>query len=118
MKLKKLLYITLVMIYYPISVFGQYEVIASAEPDTACLGEAVQLDVEVVGGLGSYAYIWTSIPPGFSTTLKSPIVIPQEHTAYVVWASDGDNSGYDTVNVEVYPSLPSCTWRCLPWAMR
>lgn len=103
MKFKRLLLLSLVLMYCPIVLLGQFEVFASAEPNLVCLGEAVQLDVEVVGGLGSYAYIWSSIPPGFNTTLKSPIIIPQEHTAYIIWASDGDNSGYDTVYVEVYP---------------
>lgn len=81
---------------------GGFSVTATADPGEICSGESVQLDVVVEGGLGSYAYIWNSIPPGFYTTLKNPVVKPLENTSYIVKASDGSNTGYDTVNVMVY----------------
>ena len=78
-------------------------VVGSATPPFACLGDEIQLDVEVEGGAGSYAYTWTSDPPGFNSTLKNPRVIPLESTAFIIHATDGGNAGSDTVMVEVFP---------------
>jgi len=82
---------------------AEFAVVGSASPPSACYGDEVQLDVEVVGGLGSYAYTWTSDPPGFNSTLKNPTHTPLENTAYIIHAADGVNSGTDTVMVEVFP---------------
>lgn len=78
-------------------------VMAIADPGQVCLGEPVQLDVEVSGGSGSYAYTWTSDPEGFNSTLRNPLARPGQSTAYIVKASDGTNTGYDTVHVTVNP---------------
>ncbi|MEN8223789.1 MAG: GEVED domain-containing protein [Bacteroidota bacterium] len=80
----------------------EFAVMASADPSTACMGEEVQLDVNVSGGSGSYAYIWTSDPAGFYSTLKNPTVIMTEHTSFHVEASDGTNTGFSQVDVQVY----------------
>lgn len=80
---------------------GGFTVTAIAEPAEICQGESVQLDVIVEGGSGSYAYTWSSFPPGFNTSLKNPVVRPDTTTYYFVKASDGPNTGYDTVMVVV-----------------
>jgi hypothetical protein len=80
----------------------EFMVTAMADPDAVCLGEQVQLDVEVFGGLGSYAYTWTSEPAGFNSTLQNPVVSPLENTTYFVEASDGVNTGNSQVEVTVY----------------
>lgn len=79
------------------------EVTASADPKDACTGQTVQLDVEVEGGLGSYAYTWTSDPPGFSSTLRDPEVNPLVTTTYTVDVADGTHFGSGQVVVSVYP---------------
>jgi len=86
---------------------AEFAVVASADPSEPCYGEEVQLDVNVSGGLGSYAYTWTSDPPGFNSTLKSPVVVPMENTSYLVQASDGVDTGFGEVSVSVhdYPEV-------------
>jgi hypothetical protein len=79
-----------------------FTVTALAEPEEICQGEIVQLDVVVEGGSGSYAYLWTSIPAGFSTSLKNPLAKPDTSTHYIIKASDGTNTGYDTIFVVVH----------------
>ena len=81
---------------------ADFIVTALADPEEVCVGETVQLDVEVVGGGGSYAYTWTSEPPGFNSTLKAPQVIPMENTTYTVHAADGTNSGSGSISVSVF----------------
>jgi len=79
--------------------------VASATPARFCLGEdTVQLDVLAWGGSSSYTYSWTSIPPGFTSTLQSPTVIPTDTTQYIVATNDGTQTRYDTALVKVvYP---------------
>ncbi len=79
------------------------EVTATADPKETCTGQTVQLDVEVVGGLGSYAYTWTSDPPGFSSTQRDPEANPMITTTYIVEAADGTNFGTGQVVVTVHP---------------
>ena len=83
-------------------IVSEFGVQASAEPSAVCLGESVQLDCDVFGGGGSYAYIWTSEPLGFNSTLQNPTVIPTENTTYFVEASDGVNTGNSQVDVTVF----------------
>jgi len=66
------------------------------------LGESTQLQSQVFGGLGSYVYSWTSDPPGFTSTLQNPYVIPQENTTYFIAVTDGTNSANEQVDVTVY----------------
>jgi len=82
---------------------AEFAVVPMADPSDVCIGNQVQLDVDVIGGLGSYAYTWTSDPPGFESTLRNPLVIPTENTTYIVQASDGTNTGSGEVNVAVHP---------------
>lgn len=85
----------------------ELEVTASADPADVCIGGPVQLSVTVSGGTGSYAYTWTSDPPGFSSTLRTPVVVPDTSTIYIVTANDGSSSGTDSVYVYVhdYPQI-------------
>lgn len=63
--------------------------VASATPSLICAGQSSQLDVVPVGGSGTYTYSWTSIPPGFTSSLPNPVVNPAVTTQYVAHVSDG-----------------------------
>jgi hypothetical protein len=62
---------------------------ASATPTVICAGQTSQLDVSPAGGSGTYSYSWTSIPAGFTSLLKNPVVSPTITTQYIVHVSDG-----------------------------
>jgi gliding motility-associated-like protein len=69
----------------------------TATPGTICAGTNVQLHALAFGGSGSYTYIWTSIPGGFSSSLADPIANPTVSTTYNLTVSDG----FNTVNPQV-----------------
>jgi len=75
---------------------------AVANPVSVCTGDSSHLDVLVTGGSGTYTYLWTSKPAGFSSTLKDPWVSPTEVTRYLVEVSDGIQTISDSVDVFVY----------------
>ena len=68
-----------------------------------CTGQTDQLDVEVSGGNGDYTYSWTSIPAGFTSNLKNPVVSPGAVTKYIVNVTTGYQSRNDTVLISVAP---------------
>ncbi|MCX6277244.1 MAG: T9SS type A sorting domain-containing protein [Bacteroidetes bacterium] len=74
---------------------------ASATPSQVCAGQTVQLNVAAVGGSGSYTYQWTSIPPGFTSSIQNPTVIPTVSTQYIAQVSDGAGSVDAPANVTV-----------------
>lgn len=76
---------------------------ASASPARMCSASAdsAQLNAYGYGGSGTYTYSWTSIPAGFTSTLKSPKVKPQQTTRYVVATSDGSLTRHDTAEVNI-----------------
>ncbi len=59
-------------VLYNIVVFG-LSANATASPNEICSGNSSQLDVEVEGGSGSYSYLWTSEPGGYTSTDKNPV---------------------------------------------
>ena len=72
----------------PIST-GPLQALAIAGPDTICQGDTAQLNAYATGGGGTYTYLWSSNPVGFSSTLNNPIVTPTITTTYTVTVSDG-----------------------------
>ncbi len=76
---------------------------ATATPSIVCPGDNVQLDVDVSGGSGSYFYSWQSIPPGFNSNLKNPVVNPLVSTTYIVAVTDGWSFLTDEVTVTFIP---------------
>jgi hypothetical protein len=76
----------------------------SAMPPHICQGSESQLSSVAYGGSGSYTYAWTSIPPGFTSGLKNPVVTPMDTTVYIVATSDGITTRHDTVQVKVNPA--------------
>lgn len=83
---------------------GALGVMAIANLSAICAGQQVQLDANPFGGSGNYTYLWTSVPPGFTSTIKNPLVTPVVTTTYFVEVNDGQNSAIDDVLVTVNPS--------------
>lgn len=96
-------------------VVAQYNpmaLVATATPDSICSGEPVQLLATVTGGTGSYTFVWTSNPAGFSSTLPNPVVNPEMETDYTVIVNDGLNVVYEIVTVSMFgqpdpPAMPA-----------
>ena len=76
-------------------------VLATATPPSIIIGGSSQLNAIVAGGSGAYTYAWTSIPPGFNSTLQNPVVYPIATTQYIVNVNDGFQTKGDTVQVTV-----------------
>jgi gliding motility-associated-like protein len=72
---------------------------ASAEPDTICAGDTIQLNASANAGTGSYLYNWSSIPSEFSSTDSSTSDNPIVSTDYVIAVSSGSCTTYDTASV-------------------
>jgi hypothetical protein len=68
-----------------------------------CPGQSAQLDVEVTGGTGNYTYSWTSIPEGFASELKNPMILPDISTKYIAVVSSGNQIKTDTIQVDITP---------------
>lgn len=83
--------------------------LVTADPDSLCLDnlESTQLNADVAGGSGTYTYLWTSNPPGFNSTEKSPIASPTVSTYYICEVNDGTQTKTDSTLVSVLPSPTS-----------
>jgi Secretion system C-terminal sorting domain len=76
------------------NVFASY---ATASPAIICEGhDSIQLKSIAYGGSGNYSYSWTSIPAGFTSTLKEPKTAPTQDTKYIVAVSDGSQTRHDS----------------------
>lgn len=84
--------------------FIPLNVTVTADPTVICQGSSSQLNVSVTGGTGSYTYVWTSIPPGFTSSIPNPLVTPVITTKYMVHTSDGNISSDDSTTVVVEQS--------------
>jgi hypothetical protein len=73
---------------------------ATATPPAICTGDSTQLNVLGSGG-GSYTYSWTSVPAGFTSTLKNPWVHPAINTTYNVVITQAGNTANGSVPVTV-----------------
>ena len=82
---------------------GPLAVMASADPQVLCVGASATLGALVSGGSGTYAYAWSSVPPGFTSTLASPTVFPLVSTVYTVQVNDGFSTISGSVPVHVNP---------------
>ena len=73
----------------------------SASPVQICDGDSSQLELIAYGGSGNYTYSWSSIPPGYSSSIAKPKVSPSDTTIYICATSDGTATRYDTTIVKV-----------------
>ena len=87
---------------------GAIAINVTADPQSVCKGNPVQLNVEAFGGTGSYTYNWGSNPFGFTSQLQNPVATPMVNTTYSVTVSDGDQMVSGSVFVTVNP-LPEIT---------
>ncbi len=76
----------------------------AANPSVVCDGESTQLFTMATGGSGNYTYMWSSNPPGFSSYIADPVVIPEQTTVYSVVVNDGYNVYSGNVTVTVRPN--------------
>lgn len=76
-------------------------VVATATPEDVCAGESSQLNALAMGGSGTYTYLWTSNPAGFTSNLPNPIVSPYQTTDYTVIVDDGTDVVYDIITVAI-----------------
>jgi len=84
---------------------GPLGCIPTANPSAVCAGNPSQLFAGASGGSGAYTYLWSSNPPGFSSSLYNPTVTPTQTTTYYVTINDGYNisNGNVTVNMQPLP---------------
>jgi hypothetical protein len=75
-----------------------------ADPEEVCAGSQVQLLVEPSGGSGNHTFLWTSVPPGFSSTLPNPVAFPEVDTEYFVLVTDGSDNLTTSLNIEATPA--------------
>jgi len=80
---------------------------ASSSPSRICStnADSSQLNAYGYGGSGTYTYVWTSIPAGFSSDLQSPKVRPQQTTRYIAAVNDGSQTRFDTAEVSIVLAL-------------
>jgi hypothetical protein len=78
-----------------------FSVVATATPSSITVGQTSQLDANPSGGSGTYTYLWSSIPAGYTSTLKNPVVSPIVTTQYIIQCNDGVQTKSDTVTVTV-----------------
>jgi hypothetical protein len=74
----------------------------AADPPVICFGETSQLQSLASGGSGSYSFLWSSNPPGFTSTISNPVVTPGQTTTYNVSVNDGYNVTLGNVTVTVH----------------
>jgi hypothetical protein len=91
-----------VYIAAPLIVYSPVSVQASATPSSYCIGGSTQLNVSVTGGSGTYSYLWSSSPPGFTSSIRNPQVDPTVTTSYFVNVTDGYSSASSSVLLTVY----------------
>lgn len=75
-----------------------------ATPSTICKGNTTHLNPMVGGGSGTYTYAWSSTPPGFTSQIANPEVLPLETTSYNLTVSDGYNLATGATTVHVNPT--------------
>jgi hypothetical protein len=79
-------------------------ILINPEQDSICAGCSTLLKTSVFGCSEAYSFNWTSDPPGFISTEKSPVVSPQVNTIYTVTVTDGNYSSQKSVLIKVYGS--------------
>jgi hypothetical protein len=82
---------------------GPLVVLATADPQVVCQGEPSQLNAIPSGGSGNFTFQWSSVPPGFNSTLPNPTVLPDVTTTYIALLADGFSSNTDSTEVQVHP---------------
>lgn len=82
---------------------GPLSAVASASTSSVCSGSSANLSVLPSGGTGSYNYLWSSSPAGFTSTQQNPTVTPLVTTTYTVVVNSGSQNVTDNVVITVNP---------------
>jgi hypothetical protein len=82
---------------------GPLSISAEVSDPLICGGGTTQLHALPSGGNegGTYSYLWSSVPAGFSDTLREPFISPDVSTTYTVKVYDQFNYSEASVNVVV-----------------
>lgn len=78
---------------------------ATANPPSVIPGGSSQLAAIPAGGTGTYSYLWSSNPPGFTSTSQNPTVTPSVSTEYTVTITSGTQVASATTSVQVSAGL-------------
>ncbi len=81
---------------------NMFQLNITATQSTICYGDTTQLNAIATGGSGTYTYLWSSIPAGFTDTIANPVVAPLVTTKYICEANDGTNTKTDTIWITVH----------------
>ncbi len=82
---------------------------ATANPLVICKGQESQISANPVNGTGNYTYSWTSIPDGFTSTLRNIVVTPEVTTEYRCTVSDSidqDHIDHAIISITVTVNQP------------
>jgi gliding motility-associated-like protein len=85
---------------------GPLSIQTYSDKNNICVGGSIQLMALPAGGTGNYNYLWTSSPPGFSSTAQNPNITPSVSTIYNLEVFDGQTTVYDSVSIFIKP-LPT-----------
>ncbi len=81
-------------------------VVSVSQSELICRGDSIQLSCTPSG---NYTYSWTSIPAGFTSSIRNPRVAPQIATVYNVQVTDSTGqSSNATTNIQVIQSVSCC----------
>jgi len=78
----------------------------SADDESICIGEDVQITSVITGGSGTFTYTWTSDPVGFTSSDPDITDTPEVTTTYFLEVFDGSLTLNDQITIQVNP-LPS-----------
>lgn len=82
---------------------GEMSIAISANPPSVCAGNQVDLLALPSGGSGTYTYIWSSNPAGFSSDISNPSAFPMVPTTFIVEVNDGYSTKVSEIAVGVLP---------------
>jgi len=85
---------------------GPLSIQTYSDKNNICSGGNINLMAIPAGGSGSYGYLWSSSPPGYSSTEQNPTISPSISTIYFLEVFDGQETVYDSVSIFIKP-LPS-----------
>ncbi len=83
--------------------FGIFTSLIKATPALLCQNDSVQLSITASHGSGTYTYAWSSIPAGFTSTLRNPKAAVPDTTIFVCETSDGVAIRYDSIRLSPQP---------------